>query len=338
MLDRARDADGDIQLRRDDLAGLADLVVVRHEAGVDRGARGAQRGVELVGERRQHLGVVLARAHATATRDDDLGGGQFRTVALGHFARNELRNARVGHGRQGLDGGRATFGSGGVEGRAAHGDDLDLVFRLDRGNGVAGVDRALEGVRGVDLGDFRDLGHVQLGGHARQDVLAVRGGRGQDVRVVVGDGQRLLGHVLGQAVAEVGGVGQQDLGHAGDLGGGIGRGLGVGAGHQHVYVAAALGCGGHGVERGALDRLIVVFSNDECSHVISPPRSQITLASFFSFCTSVATSGTITPALRLGGSTTFRVDRRGLTSTPRSSGLTVSSGFFFAFMMFGSVT
>ncbi|MCY0854134.1 fumarylacetoacetate hydrolase family protein [Cupriavidus sp. D39] len=33
-----------------------------------------------------------------------------------------------------------------------------------------------------------------------------------------------------------------------------------------------------------------------------------------------------------------QVLRRGVTSTPRSSGLTVSSGFFFAFMMFGSVT
>ena len=51
VLDRARDADRDVELGRDDLAGLADLVVVRHEAGVDRGARGADRGAELVGER-----------------------------------------------------------------------------------------------------------------------------------------------------------------------------------------------------------------------------------------------------------------------------------------------
>ena len=42
------------------------------------------------------------------------------------------------------------------------------------------------------------------------------------------------------------------------------------------------------------------------------------------------------PAERLGGSATFSVFRRGVGSTPRSSGYTVSSGFFFAFMMLGS--
>ena len=39
---------------------------------------------------------------------------------------------------------------------------------------------------------------------------------------------------------------------------------------------------------------------------------------------------------RLGGSVTFSVFRRGATSTPRSAGSRVSSGFFFAFMMLGS--
>ena len=38
------------------------------------------------------------------------------------------------------------------------------------------------------------------------------------------------------------------------------------------------------------------------------------------------------------GSATFSVLRRGVTSTPRSAGFSVSSGFFFAFMMLGSVT
>ena len=39
-----------------------------------------------------------------------------------------------------------------------------------------------------------------------------------------------------------------------------------------------------------------------------------------------------------GGSLTFKVLMRGVTSTPRSAGFSISSGFFFAFMMFGSVT
>src|SRR5436853_2781529 len=41
MLDRAGNADRDIDFRSDDLAGLADLVIVGRIAGVDRGPAGA---------------------------------------------------------------------------------------------------------------------------------------------------------------------------------------------------------------------------------------------------------------------------------------------------------
>src|SRR5580698_10918469 len=51
MLDRAGDADRDIQFRRHHLAGLADLPIVRRIAGIDRGARGTDGGAKLVGER-----------------------------------------------------------------------------------------------------------------------------------------------------------------------------------------------------------------------------------------------------------------------------------------------
>ncbi len=51
MLDGAGDADGDVELGRHHLAGLADLLVVRRVAGIDRGARGADGGAELVGDR-----------------------------------------------------------------------------------------------------------------------------------------------------------------------------------------------------------------------------------------------------------------------------------------------
>ena len=47
MLDRARDADRHVQLRRDDLAGLADLQLIRRVAGIHRRARGAHRRTEL---------------------------------------------------------------------------------------------------------------------------------------------------------------------------------------------------------------------------------------------------------------------------------------------------
>ncbi len=55
----------------------------------------------------------------------------------------------------------------------------------------------------------------------------------------------------------------------------------------------------------------------------------------FSLATSSATSLTMSPVLRRGGSTTFRILSRGLTSTPRVSGETVSIGFFLAFMILG---
>jgi hypothetical protein len=59
---------GDVQLGRDDLAGLADLHVVRHVAGIDRGARGADAApslsARLVDDRE-----VLGRAERAAAGD-----------------------------------------------------------------------------------------------------------------------------------------------------------------------------------------------------------------------------------------------------------------------------
>eukprot|EP01022_Parablepharisma_sp_SALTPOND_P004193 TRINITY_DN118_c0_g1_i10.p1 TRINITY_DN118_c0_g1~~TRINITY_DN118_c0_g1_i10.p1 ORF type:complete len:1227 (-),score=392.65 TRINITY_DN118_c0_g1_i10:741-4421(-) len=330
VLDRAGDTDGDIQLGGDDLAGLANLPVVGHIARIHGGAGGAHGGVQLVGQRLQDL-EAFRRTHATATGDDDLGSGQFRTIRLGDLAADEAGLARIGHGRDAFHGGRATLCSR-IETGGPHGDDLDRVDRLHGGNGVTGVDRALEGVGRVDLGDVGDLAHVQAGGHARQDVLAVGSGGGQDVAVILGNGQDLFGDVLGQTIGELRGIGQQHLGYARHLGSGVGGSLGIGASDQDVYVATGLCRSGDGVEGAALEAGVVVFGNNECGH------DQITLASFFSLATSVATSGTFTPALRLAGSTTLSVFTRGLTSTPSSSGLTVSSGFFLAFMILGSVT
>ena len=82
MLDGAGDAAGDVELGRHHLAGLADLQVVGAEAGVDRGARGADGGVELVGERLEELVEVLGRLEGAAAGDDDAGGGQFGAVDL----------------------------------------------------------------------------------------------------------------------------------------------------------------------------------------------------------------------------------------------------------------
>lgn len=50
MLDRAAGAASDIQLRRDDLACLADLQVIGRVARIHRRARSADGGIELVGD------------------------------------------------------------------------------------------------------------------------------------------------------------------------------------------------------------------------------------------------------------------------------------------------
>src|SRR5215218_7136647 len=62
VLDGARNADGNVELRSDDLAGLANLVIVGRIARIDRGAAGADGGAELVGERVEQSMELLRRA------------------------------------------------------------------------------------------------------------------------------------------------------------------------------------------------------------------------------------------------------------------------------------
>src|SRR5690606_37252052 len=73
VLDRTGDARGDVQLRGDLLAGLADLRGVRVPAGVDRGARGADGGTERV---REVLDRGEVTTGATTAGDDDRRLGQ----------------------------------------------------------------------------------------------------------------------------------------------------------------------------------------------------------------------------------------------------------------------
>src|SRR5262249_29952064 len=108
----------------------------------------------------------------------------------------------------------------------------------------------------------------------------------------------------------------------------LGGRLGVLARDQQMHLAADLAGGSDGVERGRLDRRVVVLGQQQDRH-------QITFASLRSLSTSSLTLFTFTPDLRLAGSTTFRVLTRGATSTPSASGLSCSIGFFLAFMMLG---
>ncbi|SAL03951.1 hypothetical protein AWB77_06906 [Caballeronia fortuita] len=331
MLDRARDADRHIQLRRDDLARLADLEVVRHIACIDRRARCAQRRAELVGERFERLRVVLAAAESAAARHDDMRARQLRTIELRHFARYERRDACVGCGFDLFHLSIAAFCSNRIETRRADGDDLDRIARLNGRNRVACVDRALERIGAVDGGNVADLRDVQMRGDARRDVFAVSRRRSKNMRVILRDVQHRAFDVFRETFGELRRIGEQHFADACDLRCRVRRALRVRTRDQHMHVATDLRCRRNRVQRRCLDRRVIVFRNHKSRH-------QITFASFFSFSTSVFTSGTVMPALRFGGSTTFSVFRRGATSTPRSAGFTVVSGFFFAFMMFGSVT
>src|ERR1700722_2609027 len=128
-------------------------------------------------------------------------------------------------------------------------------------------------------------------------------------------------------------IGDQHLGDAGDLCGGLGGRTAILAGDEDLDVARA-GLGdfrgrGDGVEGGGLGHLVVMFGDDENGH-------QITRASVFNLLTNSSTEPTLTPPWRFTGSSTFKVTRRGVTSTPSCSGVTVSIGFFLAFMMLGS--
>src|SRR5690606_11928182 len=199
VLDGTGDAHGDVQLRRNDLAGLTDLHVVRHEAGVHRSAGGAHGSTQLVGQAVQQLEVV-AVLHAATTRDHDLGTGQFGAVGLGQFFAHKGGGAGVLGGGNRFHCSTATFGGHGVEAGAAYGDDLDRGVGLDGGDGVSGVDRALEGVGAFHGDNLGDLVDVQQGRHARQVVLAVGAGRGQDVAVALAQLGDQQGDVLRQLV------------------------------------------------------------------------------------------------------------------------------------------
>ncbi len=126
-------------------------------------------------------------------------------------------------------------------------------------------------------------------------------------------------------------IGHQNFFYAGNRGCRLRGGSALVPCDQYVDFATDFLRGGERVEKRWLDHGVVVFGNNQNGH-------QMTFASFLSFSTSSCTLLTILPALRFGGSCTFSVFRRGATSTPSASGVSVSSGFFFAFMMFGSVT
>ncbi len=151
------------------------------------------------------------------------------------------------------------------------------------------------------------------------------------MRVAAGHRHGLRGHGFRQAIGKLRRLRQQNLSHPGDPRSRLGHGLRIPARDQYVDRHVQPARGSNGVERGAIQRPIIVFGNNKDSH-------QITLASFFSLSTSAATSATLMPGARAAGSSTRSVCRRDTGSTPSASGVSTSRGFFLAFMMLGNVT
>ncbi len=135
MLDRAGDTDRDVQLWRNDLAGLTDLHVVGHETGIDGSARSTNRSAQLVRQRVEVLEVVTV-LHAATAGNDDFGSRQLWTVGLGQLFADEARLADVVSSRNRFDRRRTAFCSNRIEAGGTHGDDLDRSSGLHGGNAL----------------------------------------------------------------------------------------------------------------------------------------------------------------------------------------------------------
>jgi hypothetical protein len=143
---------------------------------------------------------------------------------------------------------------------------LTASFRLHGGERVARVDRAYERVRGFDCDDVGNLLRIQQRGRPRHHVLAVRRRRCEHVRVVFRDRYDQRRDVLRDLVVELRCVRVQHLGDARDLRRRFRRLAAAVPCDEHVDVAADLLRGGHGIERGFLDRLVVVLGEDQDGH------------------------------------------------------------------------
>ncbi|VVO42125.1 hypothetical protein PS691_05839 [Pseudomonas fluorescens] len=258
MLDRAGDTDRDVQLWRNDLAGLTDLHVVGYETGVDRGAGSTDRRAQLVGQGVQVLEVV-AVLHAATAGNDDLGGGQFRTIGFCKLFADEAGNTRVVSSSNCFNSSRTAFSGNRVETGGTHGDHFDRSRRLHGSDGVTGIDRTLEGVSAFYRDDLGDLVNIKRSGDAWQDVFAVGGSSSQDVAVASAQ----LGHqgrnVFRQLVRVGGVVGEQHFGHARDFRRGFSHGASAKTGNQYVDVATDFHGRSNGVQRGRSQHFVVLL-------------------------------------------------------------------------------
>src|SRR5437660_1538858 len=170
VLDRAGDSHGDVEFRRDDLAGLPDLPVVRHEPRVHRGARSPHRRAQLVGKRLENLEIITG-SHAAPARHHHARGRQLGALGLGEGAADDRRQTRIRARLEGFHRARTAACWNRVEPGRPHRDDLDPVLRLHGREGITGIDRAYEGVAAHDRDDVGDLRQVEQRSDARREIL-----------------------------------------------------------------------------------------------------------------------------------------------------------------------
>src|SRR5260370_13474467 len=148
--------------------------------------------------------------------------------------------------------------------------------------------------------------------------------------VVRGHRQHLRGDVFAELLGQLRRIGQQHLRDPRNTGCRVGGTASVVANDQDMHLTAAhfgqFNRGGNGAQRRALEGTMIMLGYHknvcECAH------GQITFASLLSFATSAATSGTITPALRLGGSVIFKALTVAATLPPTNHTLTIPEHSF----------
>ena len=334
VLDRARDSDGDVELGGDDLAGLAYLQLVGGVARIHGGPRGAHCRVQLVGESVQRLLEGLGAAQSASARDHSRGGLQVRPVALGRRDRHEAgmgRYLRIDGGF--LDGCRAARRGRLERGRAYGPDDLGAGLDLHGDYGVGRVDRPAEARCALDRHDVADLRAVEEGRDPRHHVLAESRRGTQHVSERAGQRGNLWRDDCGERMRVGGILDRQYTGDALQRRGLRGHCAGIRRTYRDGDLSVGDGCGtGDALGRAGIEVRAIMLGDNQ--NTVAHYRTPLLL----SVATSSAASFTLMPFCRCGGGSKRASFRRCRCSMPSAASVRVSSGFFLAFMISGSLT